>query len=333
MDSKIPCLAVAAALVGAASPWAAPPEILGVQGRLTTAGGDPVVDPVDVTVRLYTVEVGGTAIHAEVDSVVPDASGVFRTSVGDGPALDLADFTQQLWVGFTVDEAGGGVEAGPRIPLRAAPYALRASGVAELEAQVARQQILIELLLPAYVDEHLYTYSNGAVGSGAGSQNHFALDLDDSGSPFPGTQADCTAGLCTSSSTDAVVGFSKAGDDLEFVVATGRATMFAGDGGNPPRIKACTNGATRRLEDYASIDTSTFLDASDSTSETISGFFATSAVTHERTFGFETSEGRFALFEVGATSMNPGQFSVQMRWITFPSATVTLFPSAVEDEC
>lgn len=103
------------------------PQVLQYQGRLTTSAGQPVGEPTDLTFRIYPVEEAGTALHVETDTAVPDAGGNFVTAFGDAAPLDLADFGQQLWLGVTVDEAGGGSEMTPRIPLRAAPSALRAS--------------------------------------------------------------------------------------------------------------------------------------------------------------------------------------------------------------
>lgn len=109
---------------------AAMPEVLSVQGRLVDSVGSPITDPTTMTLRLYTDAGGATAIATETKVVVLDGEGVFSAPFGDVVDLDPADFGQGLWVGVTVDEAGGGSELAPRLPLRAAPYAMRA-GIAE----------------------------------------------------------------------------------------------------------------------------------------------------------------------------------------------------------
>lgn len=121
------------ALVASGSLRAQIPREFMVQGRLLQAGGAPYQGAELVTLRLYTLEESGSAFAVETDPVVFDAQGVFSTRFGDTAVLDPADFGQALWIGVTVDEAGGGTEHAPRIPIHAAPYALRAVAAETLE--------------------------------------------------------------------------------------------------------------------------------------------------------------------------------------------------------
>lgn len=121
----------------ASGAWAAPPALVGFQGRLTDTASEPIQGVATLTARVYTDATTGTLEHTEVEVVVTDQDGIFTATLGDSVALDPAIFAQPLWVGITVDEAGGGSELVPRIPLRAAPYALeaiRATQVGDLAA-------------------------------------------------------------------------------------------------------------------------------------------------------------------------------------------------------
>lgn len=112
-----------------ASASAAIPDHLSVQGRLATSGGAPITDPTTVTIRIHPDSGSGFVDFAETDVVVPDASGVFSTVIGDGAVLNPALFDQERWVSFEID---GGGELAPRVPLKPAPAALRAQAAAAL---------------------------------------------------------------------------------------------------------------------------------------------------------------------------------------------------------
>jgi len=98
-----------------------------VQGRLQDPPGAPLQGLQDLTLRLYSQASGGVELVSEVDAVTLDAAGVFRTVLGDGASLDPASLGKPLWLGVTVDEAGGGSELSPRLPVAPAPLALYAA--------------------------------------------------------------------------------------------------------------------------------------------------------------------------------------------------------------
>lgn len=106
------------------------PLLVGFQGRLLLPGGAPVTGVEDVTARLYHEDTPeATALWSETDSVSFTDDGVFVTTLGDSATLPTTAFARELFVGLTVDEAGGGSELSPRVALRAAPYAVTAATV------------------------------------------------------------------------------------------------------------------------------------------------------------------------------------------------------------
>ncbi len=116
-------LAVAALLVLMSSPsLAAIPETMSYEGVLLDAEGVPVEDgDYDITFRVYDVDVGGSALWTELQSV-PLSDGVFDVILGTVAPLSLP-FDAPYWLGVTI---GAEAELEPRHELAAAPYAHRA---------------------------------------------------------------------------------------------------------------------------------------------------------------------------------------------------------------
>lgn len=107
---------------------AATPHLIGYQGRLTDAAGDPVADGArsvrftlwnDPTAALPANEVWNSGVVS-----VTTTNGLFSVNLGQSPmtALDAALFTDTaLWLGITV---GADPEISPRTRLTAAPYSM-----------------------------------------------------------------------------------------------------------------------------------------------------------------------------------------------------------------
>lgn len=110
------------------------PQIIPVQGLLTDLDGAAVEGEHDVTIALYRVAAGGTAILNELHPNVTFDAGAFTVYAGDesDSALDFAELTDvpELWLSVSVD----GDLLTPRFRIGAVPYA----GVAQLcgEAQL-----------------------------------------------------------------------------------------------------------------------------------------------------------------------------------------------------
>ncbi|MFH1690810.1 MAG: hypothetical protein ABIE42_11350 [Candidatus Eisenbacteria bacterium] len=99
------------------------PRTMSYQGVLRDATGDIVPDDsYSVDFSIYDVEVGGTPLWTETQSV--DVShGLFHVVLGSSTALDI-DFDVPYWLGIAVESEP---ELAPRSELTAAPYALRAA--------------------------------------------------------------------------------------------------------------------------------------------------------------------------------------------------------------
>jgi hypothetical protein len=117
-------LLIALALVVLAAPLAETvagvPEFMSYQGLLRDGVGDPVPDGAyDVTFRLYDVEVGGTVLWEETQTVTV-ADGVFNAKLGKTVPFSDGVFDDPTWLGISV---GADPELTPRVEMATAPYA------------------------------------------------------------------------------------------------------------------------------------------------------------------------------------------------------------------
>jgi hypothetical protein len=127
---------------------AAPVEILH-QGRLYGPGGSPLTGDHTVTVALFDVASGGTAVFSETRTVA-FANGYYnlRLSSEGGSDLDPTLFDDDdLWIAFSVD--GGTPSARQR--LASVPYALRADtaenvvgGVVDVDELVVGGRVVVD---------------------------------------------------------------------------------------------------------------------------------------------------------------------------------------------
>jgi hypothetical protein len=98
---------------------------LSIQGILKKSNGVAVEDGTyNITFKLYTAAVGGSAIWTETQSGVEVSSGIYSTILGNTTALNIP-FNQVYYLGVTI----GSSELTPRIQLTSAPYALSLIGV------------------------------------------------------------------------------------------------------------------------------------------------------------------------------------------------------------
>jgi hypothetical protein len=96
------------------------PTFMSYQGLLRDGVGDPVADGAySITFRLYDVEIGGTALWTETQTVTV-ADGVFNAKLGKVTPLSTLDFVVPYWLGISV---GADPEMTPRVELATSPYA------------------------------------------------------------------------------------------------------------------------------------------------------------------------------------------------------------------
>ena len=112
----------ATSLILASSTFAAAPNLLNYQGRLTTPGGTPVVDNTyAVTFSIFSVPSGGSALWTETQAVTT-VGGIFSAILGSTiPFTDgmFADSTRYLGI-----KVGADPEILPRTRLTSVPFAL-----------------------------------------------------------------------------------------------------------------------------------------------------------------------------------------------------------------
>ena len=113
-----------ASLSGAAS---AAPAVIGYQGRLTDAAGQPLAGDVDLSFALFAGAAGGPALWSETQTGVAVHEGVFHVALGSATPLPPTLFASDvLWLEVTVD----GETLTPRQRLLASPYALQSERTA-----------------------------------------------------------------------------------------------------------------------------------------------------------------------------------------------------------
>ena len=103
--------------------FASPPRVLNFHSKLTDSAGVGINDTLDITFRLYNVPTGGTPLWSETHSSVPVVKGLFDVTLGAvTPFPDSVDFSEQYYLEIQV----GSETMVPRLPLKSAPYAIRA---------------------------------------------------------------------------------------------------------------------------------------------------------------------------------------------------------------
>ena len=103
------------------------PARVPVQGYLTDTAGIPIDGPVQIEIRLYDVQSGGTAWYAETQVVTVD-NGELTAYVGSVMPLDMTQFRGATpYVGITL---AGESEMTPRLALGSVPYAAYAQETA-----------------------------------------------------------------------------------------------------------------------------------------------------------------------------------------------------------
>ncbi|MDP2921799.1 MAG: DUF2793 domain-containing protein, partial [Candidatus Omnitrophota bacterium] len=104
---------------------AAIPRYINYQGKLTDADDNPVEGDVSITVRIYGVETGGTALWTETQTATV-TQGVFSILLGNSEALDDLDFDDPYWYSVEVESDG---EMTPRQRLTSVAYAINADKI------------------------------------------------------------------------------------------------------------------------------------------------------------------------------------------------------------
>lgn len=100
--------------------FAAIPETMDYQGYLADSSGSPVFGPADLTISLYTVETGGTALWTQtVNTFINNGGFAIILNGGNSNPFPGDLFEGALWLGLTVNTDP---EMTPRQLLNSAPY-------------------------------------------------------------------------------------------------------------------------------------------------------------------------------------------------------------------
>ncbi|MGH8014581.1 MAG: hypothetical protein ACREBV_00120 [Candidatus Zixiibacteriota bacterium] len=120
------------------------PQLINFQCRITDNLGNPIAVPVDLTLKVYDIDVGGAPLFQEsFDDVVPNDGGIASIPLGWQDSFDW-QVGAPLWLGVTVNTDP---ELTPRTRILSVPYALVSSGVSgDVETKPA------EILLAGRVD-------------------------------------------------------------------------------------------------------------------------------------------------------------------------------------
>jgi hypothetical protein len=132
--SRAPWLAILALTLLAVPARAQVPQDMTFTGRLVDDGGNPLAGPVNLELRIFAAETGGTALYTEQhNSVLLDATGGFSVQLGMGTSpsgpFDAALFSEvDRWLEVVV----GTEVLTPRQILGSVPWALVAQQANEL---------------------------------------------------------------------------------------------------------------------------------------------------------------------------------------------------------
>lgn len=102
------------------------PQLLSHQGLLTDSGGTALTGSFDITVALYNVDTGGSALWTETHTGVVVTDGIYGILLGSNGSPLTLPFDVQYWLGVQVAPDS---EMTPRIRLAAGAYALNAQQV------------------------------------------------------------------------------------------------------------------------------------------------------------------------------------------------------------
>jgi hypothetical protein len=121
--SIVPMFIISVLLIAVSFCFAAIPEIIGYEGRLTDQYGTPITTPTQFTFKIWDDATATGAGHIKctsIETITPDSSGVFSTVIDvPDPVFDGTD----RWLGVAI---GTDSEMTPRIRVASAPYAYKA---------------------------------------------------------------------------------------------------------------------------------------------------------------------------------------------------------------
>ena len=104
---------------------AAVPRYINYQGRLTDSDDNPVTGDINMTVKIYNTESGGTPLWTETQATTV-TRGVFNILLGNSEVLDKLDFNSPYWYSVEIDKDG---EMTPRQRLTSVAYAINADKI------------------------------------------------------------------------------------------------------------------------------------------------------------------------------------------------------------
>jgi len=109
--------------ISSISSYATVPQTIPYQGYLKDAAGTPVNGVVNITLNLYTVANGGTAIWTGTRTGMNVSKGLFKVDLGSVTPFPVGVFATPVYLGVRV---GTDAEMTPRTVLNSAPFALHA---------------------------------------------------------------------------------------------------------------------------------------------------------------------------------------------------------------
>jgi len=110
------------------------PSTLNYQGHLTDSSGVPVEGAVNMTFKIYDVDVGGIALWSDSRSVTVN-HGIFSIELGQTPSPFPVDlFEKPLWIGLSVE---ADAEMTPRRPVTSTGFTFKAGDANTLDGSSA----------------------------------------------------------------------------------------------------------------------------------------------------------------------------------------------------
>lgn len=129
MKKNINTALVFLSLLVSVSSFGAVPETINYQGYLTNADGQPVDQPVEITIAIYNVELGGSPLWSGTYNPAVE-QGLFSVELGS-PSNPFPNdlFENPVWLGLSVSND---LEMAPRRALAASSYAIESKNAQSL---------------------------------------------------------------------------------------------------------------------------------------------------------------------------------------------------------
>ena len=239
LDCKRQLVVLAVSIVALSATWAAPPEVIRYQGRLTDDAGVPLAGGHNVSFAIFDTATGGSSLWVEGPRALTLENGVVDVLLGELTPLASNVFTGvgERWLEVSV----GGAVLGPRQRLSSVPYAHASDRLGDKAlAEVLDRSAHTGTQPPSSI-------SPQGVGSGLDADTVDGLDANkfiDTSSASQGKIGSLALGTAVPSATLHVVGNSRVDGNVQSNLSSGYVAINSYSSSTVPSIQMQNTGST-----------------------------------------------------------------------------------------